>query len=162
MNDIWSIIGLSSLIASIVTVILGIVRDVLVEKHRFRRQSEAGYIQSQIQIYSRIYFLLQRLEKGASIAELFGDTVENMKELNKIIGKNSSLMEPKIVNEWLGMMAFSQKFMKEKKVTKKRTEYAKQMRKHSKSIREIIKTRMNNNLIPKYRKIVGETVPSLE
>jgi hypothetical protein len=33
MNDIWSLIGLSLLVASVVTVVLEIVRDVLVEKY---------------------------------------------------------------------------------------------------------------------------------
>jgi hypothetical protein len=64
-------LGKLSLIASVVTVILGIVRDILVEKYRFKRESEAGYIQRQTQIYSQIYFLLKRLEKDATLLDFF-------------------------------------------------------------------------------------------
>lgn len=71
MNDVWSIIGLSSLVASVVTVILGIVRDVLVEKYRFKRESQAGYLQRQIQIYSHIYFFLQRMDRDVIKLDYF-------------------------------------------------------------------------------------------
>jgi hypothetical protein len=66
MDDVWTIIGLSSLIASVVTVVLGIARDVLVDKYRFKRESEAGYLQSQIQVFSKIYFLLTRAVRGSA------------------------------------------------------------------------------------------------
>ena len=71
MDDFWTIIGLSSLIASIVTVVLGLARDVIVDKYRFKRQSEAGYLQSQIQVFSKIYFVLTRTTKGATKSLFF-------------------------------------------------------------------------------------------
>lgn len=119
MDDIWSIIGLSSLIASLVTMILGIVRDILVEKHRFNRESQAGHIQRQIQLYSRIYFLLIRLRKGATAVALFGKSAEDVKELNDVIKTNSSLLESRIMNSWITIMALISKSSKIK--TQKKT-----------------------------------------
>jgi len=156
MDDIWSIIGLSSLIASVVTVILGIIRDILVEKQSFKRQSEAEYIQRQIQVYSQIYFLLQRIHRGAIMPELFGKTGENIIELNNIIKTNSSFLESRVLNKWLTIMALLQKSVQEGKG------YEKELAEHSEQLVLIIKEMMNSDLIPKYRKIVGETVPALE
>ena len=98
MNDIWSIIGLSSLVASVVTIVLGIVRDILVEKYRFKRESEAGFIQSQIQLYNQIYFLLRRWQIGAKMPQLFGEYGRNVKEINEIIKTSSSLLDHRVLN----------------------------------------------------------------
>jgi len=165
MDQFWSIIGLSSLIASVVTVILGIARDILVEKHRFKRQSEAGYIQRQIQLYSRIYFLLIRIRKGATAVGLFGKSAEDIKELNDVIKTNSSLLESRIMNSWITIMALISKTTKmvtQKKNGEKRKEYIRKGRKETTQLILTVKSIMNDILIPKYRKIVGETVPALE
>lgn len=78
--NIWNIIATSSLIASFVTAILGIIRDVFLERYRFKRQSESGYVQSQIQIYSQLYFFLNRLKMRLHI-ELMGDLNQQMVEI---------------------------------------------------------------------------------
>jgi len=160
MSELWNIIGLSSLVASVVTVILGIIRDILIEKYRFRRQSEAGFIQSQIKLYSQIYFLLQRIQIGATAPQFFSSIFDDMKELNDIIKANSSLLTPTIIGKWLAFMVLIKEIMEEKK-TEKREELGKKAREHSVELLSIIKEMMNSNLIPKYRKIVGETVPVL-
>ena len=160
MNDIWSIIGLSSLIASVVTIVLGIVRDVFVERYRFKREKEAGYLQGQIRLYSRIHFLIRRLTIGAVTSLLFEGVPEALKECNKTIEESSDLLEPRFLNEWLSIMTLIERATKAKKEqkTKSYLEADKNMR----QIISIIEEVMNNNLIPKYRKIVGETVPRLE
>lgn len=160
MNDIWSIIGLSSLVASVVTVLVGIVKDIVVEKYRFKRQSVAGYIQSQIQIYSRIYFLLKTLTEP-TLTELFGTTPENVKELNDIIKAQSSLLEQKALNEWFAIWGWTKKYREGKEEAQK-DEAIEKSYNHIRKLLSIIKGIMNSNLIPKYRKIVGETVPDLE
>lgn len=118
MNDIWSIIGLSSLVASVITVILGIVRDVLVEKYRFKRESEAGYVQSQIVMYSRINFLLTCITELVP-TELFGKYEDNIKELNDIMKAQASLLEQKVLNKWFAIWAWFTKYKEEKEETKK-------------------------------------------
>lgn len=159
MNNIWSIIGLSSLIASVVTVILGIVRDVLVEKQRFKRQSEAGYIQSQIRLYFRIHFLLKRLTLGAVTPMFFETVPESIKEANKMIETNSDLLAPEFVNKWLAIMTSIENAIKHKEQQEKLMWDAD---KKMKELILIIKEIVNNVLIPKYRKIVGKTVLGLE
>lgn len=161
MNDVWSIIGLSSLVASVVTVILGIVRDVLVEKYRFKRESEAGYVQSQIKVYSQIYFLLRRLRTGAIASELFGELEDNIKELNNLIKTNASLVESRVLNKWVYQMALTTAYLKDPE-DETSEEIRKDVNERVIQLASIIKEIMNNNLIPKYRRIVGETVPALE
>lgn len=160
MNDILSIIGLSSLIASIVTVILGIVKDILVEKYRFKREKEAGYIQAQIRLYRRIHFLLRRLRMGATISELFGSILENTKTLNDIMSESSDILESRVTNTWVAYLALIQKAYEAK--GEKRKKLIMKAKEHEKELISTIKEIMNENLIPKYRKFVGETVPILE
>lgn len=166
VNDIWSIIGLSSLVASVVTVILGIVKDIFVEKYRFKRQSQAGYIQSQIRLYCHIHFLLESLGGLGSdySRSLFGKFSENVRELNEIMKKSSDLLEYRVLNLWLTFLeSFSEavEAMKKKKNEKER-ERMRQILEQRKQLLSTIKDIMNNKLIPEYRKIVGETVPVLE
>jgi len=161
MDDIWSIIGLSSLIAAIVSVILGIIRDVFVDRYHFKRQSEAGYIQKQIQIYSQIYFVLKRIEKYAISPQIFGAASETMRELNNIMKENSSLIESEVLTNWLYLMALMGKAVEDKQ-RQHWEELSNEMVKTGDQTFLMIKEIMNKNLIPKYRKIVGKTVPSLE
>jgi len=169
MNDIWTIIGLSSLIASVVTVILGIAKDILVEKYRFKRQSQAGYIQSQIQAYSRIYFLSQTIHAGATSPELLGEIRKRIFEVNEFIKTKSSLLESKVKSEWLNIMSLLTECMEEvqkrksgKDQSKIMEEYIEKCVEHLHLLISIIKEIMNKDLIPKYREIVGKTVPILE
>lgn len=159
MDDIWTIIGVSSLIASVVTVVLGIARDVLVERYRFNRQSEAGYIQSQIQILSKIHFLLARCKKGA-VGFLFKNVAESVKEVNEVIETNIQLLPPAILSEWLNLMAGINEAVEEKD-PKKQKELVESANQEIGDLLKHIASFTNSYLIPKYRKIVGETVPRL-
>ena len=156
MDDIWTIIGLSSLIGSVVTALLAIVRDIIVERRSFRRKGEAEYIQKQIQVYSQINFLLQRIHRGAVMSELFGKTEENIIELNNLIKTNSSFLDSKVLSKWLTIMSLLQKSLEQDK------NYAIELTQNSEEIVLTIRDIMNNNLIPKYQQIVGKTVPLLE
>lgn len=161
MDQFWSIIGLSSLIASVVTVILGIVRDILVEKHRFKREKEAGYLQSQIRLYAQIHLLLKRLTLGAVTPMFFKTVPESIKEINKIIETSSEFLAPEFKNKWLNIMILIDNGGK----TKDEKQQAKLFWEADENMEQlilIIKEIVNNTLIPKYRKIVGETVPALE
>lgn len=161
MDDIWTIIGLSSLIASVVTVVLGIARDVLIERYRFKRQSEAGYIQSQIQVFSKIYFVLRRIEKGAVRPEFFKDTSEAIKEVNDIIEPSTHLLPSTILNRWLDFMVLVDSELKERDPKKKKELNHLAWEEH-KALLDLLIDTENQDLIPKYREIVGETVAMLK
>ena len=161
MDDIWSIIGLSSLIASLVTVISGIVRDILVEKHRFNRESEAGYLQSQIKLYAQIHLLLKRFTLGAVTPMLFETVPESIKGINKIIETSSDFVAPEFKNKWLAIMLSIENAIKTED-KKQRAKLFWEADENMKQLILIIKEIVNNTLIPKYRKIVGKTVPLLE
>ena len=161
MSDIWSIIGLSSLVASVVTVVLGIVRDVLVEKHRFKRQSEAGYVQAQIRMYSQINYLVKRVLIGLYSPELFGRMEDEIKKINDIVKESSDLLDSRVLNEWLLIMENFDHFLRESNADEV-LKYYKKVKKHTRQLGSIIKEITNDDLIPKYRKIVGETVPNLD
>lgn len=92
---------------------------------------------------------------------LFGEITEHTRELNDIIKTNSSLLEPRILSNWLSYFVLIQKALKEKEIEKHK-EYAKKLPAYREQLVSAIKDIMNNKLIPKYRKIVGETVPLLE
>jgi hypothetical protein len=159
MDDIWTIIGLSSLIAAIVSVILGIVRDVLVERYRFKKQSEARYLQSQIQIFSKIYFLLARGKMGA-VGIFFKNYADSIKELNDFVEMHTDFLPPKVLTKWLNFQATLQKALDEKE-PKQEEIFKKETLPIHNELLKLIVDYANTELIPKYRKIVGETVASL-
>lgn len=160
MDDIWGIIGLSSLIASVVTISLGLIRDIIVERYRFRRQSEAGYIQEQIMLYSRIFFLLERIRCRAGDTLFFSEPSDDTKEINELLKTSSSSLESTVVTHWLALMktwalAIDEKDEAERNRLKESA--SDRLGDITGTIREIL----NSNLLPRYRKIVGKTVPDI-
>jgi hypothetical protein len=156
-QDIWTIIGLSSLIASVVTIVLGLIRDVLVERYRFRRQSQSGFIQKQLQILSRIYFTLERMRKQAAGDLLFKESWDTFRDINKIIEEDMFLLSSRICNQLLKVMAYIPEVLKEKG-TEHWREQATFLVEEIDKILNFIEEEANKKLIPKYRSIVGETV----
>jgi len=158
-TDIWTIIGLSSLIASVVTVILGLLRDFLIERYRFKRKSEAKYLQSQIQMVSRLHFLLTRIKIGAT-GVLFRNIGETTKDINTLIEGNVNSLPPKVLDEWLSTMAIMGTALKEKDDKKMAVQVKQGLEKFDK-ICGYLEEFANKDLIPKYRSIVGKTVADL-
>jgi len=160
LDDVWGIIGLSSLIASVVTIGLGLIRDILVERYRFRRQSEAGYLQNQIRLYSQIFFLLERIRCLELDTLFFKEPSEDIKEINELLKTNSSSLESRVVADWSALVKSFSLGIDEKDEAEKR-----RLRESASdkiwditgTIREIL----NSNLLPRYRKIVGKTVPDM-
>ncbi len=159
MDEIWSIIGLSSLIAAVVTAILGIIRDVLVEKYHYKREKEAGYIQKQIQVISRLHFVLARFLQGAVSPLFFKSSSDSLKEVNEIMEENWNLIPSRIRNEWLPAMSLIVKAVNEKEPQNEQKQ-VEIIGEKIEEIRKLIEDTANKELIPKYNKIVGETVPT--
>lgn len=166
MSEIWGIIGLSSLIASVVTVILGIIRDVLIERYRFKRQSESGFIQKQLEVYYKFYYVLQRAKTTPESSILFSKDVGNeLNEFNNSLKDFSNLVDKNLLINWLEFIGLTSEITKKIKEIKESQELEKKyFTEFAEKIyfieTEIIKI-VNNKLIPKYKKIVGDTVPSL-
>jgi hypothetical protein len=159
-GNIWTIVGLSSLIAAVVTAILGLLRDVIVERYRFKRQCEADYLRNQIQIFSRIYFTLLRTRKGATGYTIFKKPEVTFKELNELIESNIHLLPFRLLNQWMETMALLTKALKEAEM-KGRRESGKLVGEGFEKMLDILETVANEDLIPRYRKIVGHTVSRL-
>lgn len=79
---------------------------------------------------------------------------DDLKELNETIKRNSHLLDPKTLDKWLSHFSFLKKSRKEQ-TSKKREELTKKSLGDYWAIRPMVKEIMNNNLIPKYRRIVG-------
>ena len=69
ITEIWSLIGLSSLIASVVAVVLGICRDYYIEKSRFKRQSRTKSFNNKLKhthrliMYQVVYLQPQSIQE---------------------------------------------------------------------------------------------------
>lgn len=154
-----SIIGLSSLIASIVTVILGLFKDIIVDRFKFKRESEAGYLQKQLDVYSKLYYILQRTKYTSLKATFIPSIDDEIKEFNILLNEYSSLLDRSIFKNWLELMELTNEIIKLKE-EKRKTKYKELIEKRN-ELEQKIKMIVNNKLIPKYKKIVGETVPLL-
>src|SRR3989304_9179866 len=159
-EDIWTIVGLSSLVSIIVTVILGLMRDVIFERYRFNRQQEADHLKNQIQVLSRIHFLLVRLQKGATDLRFFKEPEFNVKELNDLIEGNSSLLTQDIFNDWMDIWVLVRQSELEKDSHKQSVARGTYAFKIDLLIIEI-ESYHNNVLLPKYRSFVGDTIMPL-
>lgn len=158
LSEILSIIGLSSLIASIVTIIGNIITNIFVEKKRFQRKSEAGYIQDQIKLYSKIYFLIQRTRVGAISDVFFEDLITEIKGVNNNIKDLSFLLETKILMKWFDI---NNLFTKAGTKSIDRNQFYDEIWPELDELASLIREKVNNDLNPPYREIVGKTVPNL-
>ncbi len=154
MSEIWQIIGLSSLIASIINIIGNVISNIYVAKKRFQRESEAGYIQSQIQLYSKIYFLIQRIRLGAISELFFQDFVTDIKDLNDIMSNSSFLLETEILLEWININNLFD-------LTGKKGGDGDAVRSKLDELTSLIREHVNEVLNPLYKEVVGITVPYL-
>ena len=150
MDDILTIIvGTSALVAAVVTVGLTLIKDVIVSRYDFKRRSEAGYIQERIRLYSKIYYNLEKLQiEGDMLAGHPNNLVYSGKEIekfideiNKILSSRIDLVSERVRTAWLCFQA--------NPTDDKAHDYARRLMQQ-------IKKEFNEELIPKYRKYVGE------
>lgn len=158
MSEIWQIIGLSSLIASIIGIIGNIIANIYVEKKRFQRESEAGYIQEQIKILFKIYFLIQRIRVGVIDEAFFDDFITEIKGVNNMIKDLSFLLETKILTKWFEI---NRLFSSAGRQSLDRSQFYDKIWPDLEEMASLIREKINNDLNPRYKEIVGKTVPKL-
>jgi len=157
MDDIWALIGLSSLVAAIVTATLGLIRDVLVNRYNFKKTNEASYLENQVKLYYQIYFTVARIGKGQWHPSFFGKTEESLKEINTIVEENSHLLTPNMLNMWLDIMCTFGELKEESEPEKRRTIALRAVKQLDEILIETART-ANEDILPRYRKIVGFSV----
>lgn len=158
LSEIWRIIGLSSLIATIASIIGNTIANILVEKKRFQREREAGYIQEQIKIYSKIYFIIQRIRVGAIDEVFFEDLVTEIKGVTNIIKDLSFLLETKILMKWFNI---NKLFAKAGIKSIDRNQFYDEIWSELDEMASLIREKVNSDLNPRYKEIVGKTIPNL-
>jgi len=159
MSDILSIIGISSLVAAIVTTILGLFRDIIVDRFKFKIEKESKYIQKQLDVYFKLYYILLRTKYTISKPSIIPSIDKEVTEFNTLLNKYSSLLDRHILKNWLEFIKLTNELIQLEE--KKRERKYKELIEIRDKLEQSIKVIVNNKLIPKYRKIVGETVPLL-
>jgi len=159
MSEIWQIIGISSLIATIASIIGNAIANIYVEKKHFQRESEAEYIKDQIKLYSKIYFLLQRVYLGAISQYLFQKFIDDTKDLNDVIKNYSFLLETEILINWIIINRIFTKIPEVDEGEEKK--YMDTLWPKIEELNSLICEHVNNVLNPLYKEIVGKTVPDL-
>jgi len=150
MDDIVSIIGTSALVAAIVTVGLSLVKDVIVSRYDFKRKSEAGYIQKRIRLNSKIYYNIEKLQVEGDVLGGHPDTLvysgkeieKFIDEINNTLSSRIDLVSKKVRMAWL--------LFQTNPAEDSAHDYAKRLMQQ-------IKIEFNEELIPRYRKYVGES-----
>jgi len=160
LSELWEIIGLSSLIASIVTIIGNALLTIFVEKKRFQRESEAGYIQEQIKSYNKIYFLIQRIRVGAIGDLLFPDFINEIKALNNNVKDSSFLLETNILMKWFEINNLFIKIGNLEEIGK--DQLFDKLFLEMDNLISLIEKKVNDDLNLRYKEIVGKTVPELK
>ena len=158
LSEIWRIIGLSSLIATIASIIGNTIANILVEKKRFRREREAGYIQEQIKLYSKIYIIIQRIRVGAIGEVFFEDFITEIKGVNNIIKDLSFLLETKILMKWFEVLKL---FLEIGRTKVDRDQLYDKLWPELDELASLIREKVNSDLNPRYSEIVGKTVPKM-
>jgi len=160
LSELWEIIGLSSLIASIVTIIGNALLTIFVEKKRFQREREAGYIQEQIKSYNKIYFLIQRIRVGAIGDLLFPDFINEIKTLNNNVKDSSFLLETNILMKWFEINNLFIKIGNLEEIGQ--DQLFDKLCLEMDNLISLIEKKVNDDLNLRYKEIVGKTVPELK
>lgn len=121
----------------------------------FKAQSEAGYIQAKVRLYSLILFYIEKMRLTGRVLghgeESYMFTREEIEdvvtELNDAIKERVDLLNPRILENWLELQVDI---------------YREPALPRMNELRELILQEYNDDLIPKYRKIVGEEPRRLE
>ena len=161
MSEFWQIIGLSSLIASIINIMGNFISNIYVAKKSFQREKEAGYIKSQIQLYYKIYFLMQRLRLGATNEVLFQSFIDEIKELNNVMKDSSFLLEAEILIKWFEINILFPMIGKTGIGPEQQKKRMDLLYSTIDEINSLIRKQVNKFLNPRYKEVVGKTVPDL-
>lgn len=144
-------IALSSSTAALVSGVLNYFFKIRI----FRRESEAGYMQAKAGLYSLILFYLEKMRSAARVLghgeEKYvfkkGEIDETIKEINDAIKEKLHLLSPEAVRNWLELQAVV---------------YQEASLPRVKRLRELLLQEYNDEIIPKYQKIVGKEARKLK
>lgn len=144
LGEVLITIALSSTTAGIISVIL----SHHFQTRLFKRQSEAGYIQAKVRLYSLILFYIEKMRLAGIALGLGnekyvfkkGEIDDIIKELNEAIKEKIDLLNPEALKNWLELQVIV---------------YQQPVLERIKKLRELILQEYNEEIIPKYRKIVG-------
>jgi len=151
LGDFLINIALSSTTAALISGLF----EYVFENRQFKRQAEAGYIQAQVRLYSLILFYLEKM-RLAGVALGVGDDRYLFKkgeidgiinELNQAMKDKLDLLNPEALRNWLELQLII---------------YQEACLPRIRKLRELILQEYNNEIIPKYQKIVGKEVRKLE
>jgi hypothetical protein len=138
-------IALSSTTAALISVIL----SHYFQTKFFKSQAEAGYIQAKVRLYSLILFYIEKMRLAA---KALGHGEEKyvfkereidgiIRELNDAVKEKLDLINPEALKNWLELQTII---------------YREPALERMKKLRELILQEYNTQIIPRYRKIVGE------
>ncbi len=160
IEDIWSIIGLSSIISAIVSITLGFVSAYVLERSRFAREQKTTHLKNQIQLLSRMHSVLVRIQKNATDLRFYEDEENEIKELNSDMKGDTTLLPQELFNDWNDIWIHIRVWEREEDPKKKIRLGGNLGLKWDSMIAEI-QGYHNHVLLPKYRKIVGDTINDL-
>lgn len=118
-------------------------------------------MKQQIQLFSQIYMTLARFRILAISSRFYEDLEESIKEINELIKANCHLLTPEILKTWLETLAILDDFSQEKDPVNKAKlidDFIEKFQLTSK----LVSKYANTVLIPKYKKIVGDSVGPMD
>ena len=145
LEELLMTIALSSTTAAFISTILAHY----FQTRFFKSQTEAGYIQAKVRLYSLILFYIEKMRLAGEVLGLGkakyvfkkGEIDEIIKELNEAIKEKLDLINPEALKNWLELQTIL---------------YQKPALERIEKLRELILKEYNEEVIPKYRKIVGK------
>jgi len=159
--DFLTLIGLSSLIAAIVSGIINIIKDYLIEGFRFRREKKVNFLKKQINAYFRLFYTLHRISLFHAHGSFIMSVEDCISSMNEMILEETSLFNFNTLKNWYRLMNDIGEMLKKHNKSEEIQEDFLQIFKLIGDLMKDIKKLLNIEIIPEYRKITGTDMPEL-
>jgi len=126
-----------------------------------RYRNKTGYIKEQYQAIVSLYYLLFNLDEDAFHDSCFKDLESCRQDINHLVKNKAHVFPQSIWNSWSKLHTTVQDFSQTNKA-KERSKKKPEMRLKICSLLKHIENVANKDVIPKYRKIVGQSIPLLK